>query len=49
MLKQQRLLYLELLESELWDDLWITAAVLSVGVVREERMLHSALIHTVRR
>lgn len=49
MLKQQRLLYLELLESELWNDLWITAAVLSIGVVREERVLHGALIYTVRR
>lgn len=48
-LKQQRLLYLELLECELWDDLWVTAAVLSIGVVREERVLHGALVHTVRR
>lgn len=40
---------LELLKSQLWNDFWVPAAVFPVGVVREEGVLHCALVHAVRR
>ena len=39
---------LELFKSQLWDDFGVPAAVFPVGVVREEGVLHCALVHTVR-
>ncbi len=39
---------LELFKGELGNDFWVSFAVLTVGVVRKEGVLHSALVHAVK-
>lgn len=43
------MMHLELLKSQLWDDFGVPTAVLAIGVVREQGVLHGALVHAVRR
>lgn len=40
---------LELLKSQLRNNFWVPATIFPIGVVREEGVLHCALVHTVRR
>ena len=40
--------HLELLESQLWDDLGVSTTVMEVGIVREHVGLRVAVVDAVR-